>query len=99
MTEVCDELSVIGEPMNEEDRVVDLLMSLPESYNLLVTSLEANMEIPSLEVVIEHLLHHEAKLKQTGVQESTALFTRVKRCHFCRKSGHFKEDCEEFAKV
>ena len=31
MTEVCDELSAIGEPVNEEDRVVYLLASLPES--------------------------------------------------------------------
>ena len=41
MTEVCDELSAIGDPVNEEDRVVYLLASLPESYNVLVTALEA----------------------------------------------------------
>ncbi len=35
MTELCDELSVVGEPVKEEDRVVYLLASLPESYNVL----------------------------------------------------------------
>ena len=45
MTEVCDELSVIGEPVNEEDHVVYLLVSLPESYNVLVTALEASAEV------------------------------------------------------
>ena len=36
MIEVCEELSAISEPVNNEDRVVYLLASLPESYNVLV---------------------------------------------------------------
>ena len=51
MTEIFDELSVIGDPLSEEDRVVYLLASLPESYNMLVTALEANAEVPKMEVV------------------------------------------------
>ena len=31
IAEVCDELSAIGEPVPEEDRIVYLLASLPES--------------------------------------------------------------------
>ena len=64
MTEVCDELSVIGEPVKEEDRVVYLLASLPECYNVLVTALEANAEVPKLAVVTERLLHEETKIKK-----------------------------------
>ena len=37
MTEIFNELLVIGVEMTEEDRVVHLLTSLPESYNTLVT--------------------------------------------------------------
>ena len=33
MTEVCDKRSAIGEPVNNEDHVVYILASLPESYN------------------------------------------------------------------
>ena len=40
MTELFDFLSVAGETVSEEDRVVYLLASLPESYNVLVTALE-----------------------------------------------------------
>ena len=29
----------------------------------------------------------------------TARFKKKPRCHFCNKPGHFKRDCEEFAKV
>ena len=104
LTEVCDELSVIGEPVKEEDRVVYLLASLPECYNVLVTALEASAEVPTLTVVTERLLHEETKRKSRLNQpgQEGALTTRFKkklRCHFCNKLGHFKRDCEEFAKV
>ena len=55
MTEVCDELSAIGETVKEEDRVVYLLASLPESYNVLVTALEASAEVPSLACYMKSL--------------------------------------------
>ena len=97
MTEICDELSAIGEPVNEEDRVIYLLASLPESYNVLVTTLEANAEVPRLELVTERLIHYESKRKQMEALEG-ALTTRVKRCFYCKKPGHFKRDCEEFTK-
>ena len=59
MTEVCDELSAVGETVKKEDRVV---ASLPESYNVLVTALEASAEVPSLAVVIKRLLPEETKM-------------------------------------
>ena len=40
-----------------------LLGSLPDSFNILVTALEANADVPKLEVITEHLLHEEHKLK------------------------------------
>ena len=63
MTELFDALSVAGETVSEEDRVVYLLASLPESYSVLVTALEANVDVPKLEVVTERILHQERKLK------------------------------------
>ena len=64
MTEIFEGLSVIGDPISEEDRVVHLLASLPDSYSMLVTAFEANMEVPKFEVVTERLLHEERKLKE-----------------------------------
>lgn len=65
MTETFEELAVIGDPVSEEDRVVHLLASLPESFDMLVTALEAQSDIvPKWELVTERLLHEELKLKE-----------------------------------
>ena len=53
MTEIFNELAVIGAPMEDEGKVVTLLASLPESFDMLVTALEANSELPDMEVVTE----------------------------------------------
>ena len=44
MSEIFEWLAVIGDTVSEEDRVVHLLASLPELYNVLVTALEAQSE-------------------------------------------------------
>ena len=104
LTEVCDQLAAVGEPVKQDDCVVYLLASLPECYSVLVTALEANSDVPSLAVVTERLLHEETKMKSRVSQPSQegALATQVNkklRCHFCNKIGHFKRECAEFAKV
>lgn len=112
MTEVFEELAVIGDAVSEEDRVLHLLASLPESYNVLVTALEAQSEsVPKWELVTERLLHEELKLKEKapahaigrGEEGRKALVTGQKRrpkkqlpCHFCRKPGHFKRECRKY---
>lgn len=63
MTEFFEELAVVGDPLKEEDQVVYLLASLPESYNMLVTALEANTDVPQMDVIMERLLHKERKQK------------------------------------
>ena len=101
MTELFDALSVVGDPVSEEDRVVHLLASLPESYNMLVTALEANAEVPKMELVTERLLHEERKLKDrksTDVSSEKAMtakqpFKKGPKCHHCGKFGHIRCNC------
>ena len=50
LTEIFDELAVVGDPVTEEDRVVHILASLPDSFNMLVTALEANADVPKMEL-------------------------------------------------
>ena len=98
MTEVFEELAVVGDPVEEEDRVVHWLASLPESYGMLVTALEASAEVPKMEVVTERLLHEERKQKdQEGEEKShekAMAATRLKvKCYHRGKRGHTKRNC------
>ena len=71
-TEIFGVLSVIGDSVNEEDRVVHLLTSLPESFNVLITALEEQSEnVPKWELVTERLLHEETKLQQKGLKSKS----------------------------
>ena len=82
MTEVFNELSVIGVELNNEDRVVHLLASLPECYSTLVTALEANAEVPIMETVIERLLHEEQERSFSGsITKDGAMMARNRRQH------------------
>ena len=69
LTEIFDGLSIVGDPLDEENQVVYLLANLPESYDMLVTALEASPEVPKLEIVTERLLHKE--IKQRDKESST----------------------------
>ena len=111
MTEVLEALAVIGDAMTDEDRVVHLLASLPDSYDMLVTALEAQSEsVPKWKLVTERLIHEELKLqekpsptprKDGGKALAANSQTHPKaiksfKCHFCHKPGHFKKDCRKY---
>ena len=42
LTKVFNELSAIGDNIDNEDGIIYLLVNLPDSYKMLVTALEAN---------------------------------------------------------
>ena len=105
MTEIFNGLLVIGDPVSDENRVVHLLASLPDSFNMIVTALEANPQVPKMEVVTERLLHEERKLRDRGegsMGSGGAMAARHQscrrgqRCHFCQKFGHIKRYCREY---
>ena len=107
MTEIFEGLSVIGYLISDEDCVVLLLASLPESYNVLITALDANEAVPRMEVVTERLLHEERKLKErVGSERSRegAMPGRQRpkgkgpKCHHCGKFGYIKRNYNEWVK-
>ena len=104
MTEIFESLSVVGDPVSDEDRVVYLLASLPDTYNMLVTALETNQDVPQMDVVTERLLHEERKLNDRGSSSGTnkamAAYhykKNVVKCHYCGKPGHIKCNCRILA--
>ena len=110
MTEIFQELSIIGQPMEEEDRVVQLLTSLPKKYNVLVTSLLSNVEVPSMEIVTERILHEDRKLKEVESKDKEnkreqAFYAgnsggrrEPPTCFHCGFKGHIKRNCEVLKK-
>ena len=52
--------------------MVLLLASLPESYNMLVMALEANVKVAKMEVVTKRLLHEERKLKDCSDKKESS---------------------------
>ena len=101
--ETCDELAVVGDPLQDANKVIYLLASLPESFDTIVTAMEAQDKVPEWDNVIEKLLHEEKKKSQAPLKDDCALVNNVKtkkqlKCHECGKVGHFKRDCRVFLK-
>ena len=101
LTKIFDELSITGDPLDEENQVVHLLASLSESYDMFVTVLEASPEVPKLEIVTERLLHEESKQrdKESSTIEVKAMMSKHRtsrnspKCHHCGRFGHIKKEC------
>ena len=72
MKELTDKLAAIGAPISEEDQVVTLLGSLPQSYATLVTALEARVDNVSLKFVQQALIHEEQKQSSSTFFKSAA---------------------------
>ena len=101
LTEIFDELPIIGDPLGEENQVVHLLERLPESYDMLVAALEASAEFPKLEIIVERLLLEETKQrdKESSIIEVRAMTKKYRtsrkdpKCHHCGRFGHIKREC------
>jgi hypothetical protein len=79
MKEITNKLAAIKAPVSEEDQVVTLLGSLPDSYATLVTALEAPGEKLTPEYVSIALLNEEQKRDNSDAKDvgktDTALST------------------------
>ena len=104
LTEIFDELSIIGDPIDEENQVVHLLANLPESYDMLVTAFEPGPEVPKLEIVTEGLLHEETKQrdKESSTIEVKAITSKHQisrkgpKSYHCGRFGHTKGNAEYY---
>ena len=106
LTKIFDELSIIGDPLDEENQVFHQLASLPESYDMLVTELEASLEVSKLEIVTKWLLHRETKQrdKESSTIEVKTMTSKHRasrkgpKCHHCGRFGHIKRECRMLLK-
>ena len=70
MKELTDKLAALGAAVSEEDQVVTLLGSLPQSYQMLVTTLETREEL-TLNYVQQSLVHEERKQSGSSTSEKS----------------------------
>lgn len=99
MTELFNELSIVGSPVDAEDKVVHLLASLPPSFDMLVTALEANETVPSMETVTERLMHAERKAveeeSELGLLSRRGGKSKGPKCYKCKRYGHVRKNCPQ----
>lgn len=101
---ILRELKSAGAKMEDEDVVCQLLLTLPKSYDPVVTALET-MKIDELtiEFVKGRLLDDDIKRKtnnepneNTETPTAVAMSGVMKKdviCYTCGKRGHYKTDC------
>lgn len=100
--DVIRQLKAAGAKLEEQDIVCNLLISLPKSYETVVTVIE-NLDSADqkYEIVKQKLLAEAEKKtlssgKKETFQEQTAFWTnKHKQCYRCGEAGHFKRDCRK----
>jgi len=98
-SETYSSLAAIGEPLDNDDKVFYLLCSLPESFDMVVTTIENCEKLPDFQVVLQKLLAHEKKIEErkNDSESSNALIIKKdknkRKCNHCKKIGHFAKQC------
>lgn len=99
---IVRELKSMGATIEPLDAICNLLLTLPESFNVVVTAIEtmdpANL---TMEFVKSRLLDEANKKKcnldSCSVNEVAAMNAGyVLRCYFCKQTGHKKSDCPKW---
>jgi hypothetical protein len=101
MEKIFDQLADLGMDLEEVFRVAIILASLPDSYDTLVTALEARDEKDlTLSYVKSKLLDESSKnLQDSDSVQEKAFKIQGSRdqskiiCNYCKKEGHIKRNC------
>jgi hypothetical protein len=95
----ADQLRSIEVNITDEDVYMVFHMSLPPSFDNLVTSLESmSTKDVDLQFIVTRLLHEVSKRKECESSETTALVNKThkpneKLCFYCKKPRHFVRNC------
>lgn len=111
VTEFLDihhKLSDMGETLKDKLAASLLLASVPDSYGVLISAIEAGLSKGDVTLeFVKNKLNEEfrRRLHKDGNEESNefamkSVATKAggseKKCFFCKKSGHVKNDCTKF---
>jgi hypothetical protein len=99
MKALVDQLRSIEVKIEDEDVYMVLFMSLPPSFDNLVTILESmSTKDVDLQFILAPLLHEVSKRKENENTENVTLLNKThkaneKLCFYCKKPGHFVRNC------
>jgi hypothetical protein len=89
---LADQLCSIKVNIADEDVYMVLLMSLPPSFDNLVTSLESmSTKDVDLQFIVARLLHEVSKIKECESSEATALIKLTNQTSCCGRSTKGQE--------
>ena len=93
MIELFNVLAIVEDMIGDEDHVVYLLASLPDSYSTqLVTALKDNEQILKMEIIIERILYEVRKDKEINNFDHSAEKSITTKQQFKRKPVHKHSD-------
>jgi hypothetical protein len=96
---LADQLHSIEVNITDQDVYMVLLVSLPPSFDNLVTSLESmSIKDVDLQFIVARLLHEVSKRKECESSKTTTLVNKThksndKLCLYSKKLGHFMKIC------
>jgi hypothetical protein len=99
MKALANQLRSIEVNITDEDVYMVLLMSLPPSFDNLITSFESmSTKDVDLQFIVARLLHEVSKKKECESYKIIALVNKThksneKLCFYCKKPGHFVRNC------
>ena len=83
----ADSLAAIGEPVSDQDQIMNLLGGLGADYNVVVTALNTRDDIISLEAVHSMMLSFENLLEQQSSFENVSRMTANLASSFYNRGG------------
>jgi hypothetical protein len=96
---LADQLHSIEVKIEDEDVYMVIFMSLPPSFDNLVTSLESmSTKDVDLQFIVVRLLHEVSKRKESENMKNVALLNKTHKANeklyfYCKKPGHFVRNC------